>query len=118
MLKLIFHVPDDHVSTQLAQLFFHPVIAAQDVVSIVDHRFAVNHQARKHQAGPGPDFVSLAKAHGVAACRVETAEGVEPAIRLAMAHEGPFLVEFMVEPEENVFPMVPPGAGLGEMMLE
>ncbi|MGI5837619.1 MAG: biosynthetic-type acetolactate synthase large subunit [Chloroflexota bacterium] len=71
-----------------------------------------------HSPIPGPDFVSLAKAHGVASCRVETPEGVEPAIRLAMAHEGPFLVEFMVEPEENVFPMVPPGASLGEMMLE
>lgn len=71
-----------------------------------------------HSRIPGPDFVTLAKAHGVAACRVETPEGVEPAIRLAMAHEGPFLVEFMMEPEENVFPMVPPGASLGEMMLE
>ena len=48
-----------------------------------------------HSPIPGPDFVSLAKAHGVASCRVETPEGVEPAIRLAMA-QGPFLVEFMV----------------------
>ena len=71
-----------------------------------------------HSPIPGPDFVSLAKAHGVASCRVETPEGVEPAIRLAMAHEGPFLVEFMVEPEENVFPMVSPGSSLSEMRLE
>jgi len=66
---------------------------------------------------PGPDFVSLAKAHGVPACRVETPEGVGPAIQLAMATEGPYLVEFAVEPEENVFPMVPPGANLGDMMM-
>ncbi len=70
-----------------------------------------------HSPIPGPDFVSLAKAHGVQACRVETPEGVGPAIELAMSHDGPYLVEFAVEPEENVFPMVPPGANLGDMMM-
>jgi acetolactate synthase-1/2/3 large subunit len=33
-----------------------------------------------------------------------------------MAHQGPFLIDFRVEPEENVFPMVPPGASLAEVM--
>jgi acetolactate synthase-1/2/3 large subunit len=33
-----------------------------------------------------------------------------------MAYDGPFLIDFKVEPEENVYPMVPPGASLGESM--
>ena len=39
-------------------------------------------------------------------------------IEQAMAEPGPFLVDFMVEPEENVYPMVPPGAALTEIMEE
>ena len=35
-----------------------------------------------------------------------------------MEHEGPFLIDFMVEPEENVFPMVPPGASIAEFIEE
>ena len=35
-----------------------------------------------------------------------------------MAEPGPFLIDFVVEPEENVFPMVPPGAAITEVMEE
>ena len=35
-----------------------------------------------------------------------------------MAHNGPFLIEFIVEPEENVYPMVVPGASLAEVLEE
>ena len=35
-----------------------------------------------------------------------------------MEHEGPFLIDFVVEPEENVYPMVPPGAALAEIIEE
>jgi acetolactate synthase-1/2/3 large subunit len=71
-----------------------------------------------HSPIPGPDFVSLAQAHGVAACRVTAPWEVKGAVRKAMDHPGPFLVEFAVEPEENVFPMVAPGTSLSEMILE
>jgi acetolactate synthase-1/2/3 large subunit len=57
-----------------------------------------------------PDFVKVAEAYGIAGLRVTHREEVVPAIEQAMAHDGPFLIDFMVEPEENVFPMVPPGA--------
>ncbi len=57
-----------------------------------------------------PDFVKVAEAYGIAGLRVTRREEVIPAIEQAMAHDGPFLIDFMVEPEENVFPMVPPGA--------
>jgi acetolactate synthase-1/2/3 large subunit len=63
-----------------------------------------------------PDFVKIAEAYSIAGLRVTRREEVRSAIDRAMAHDGPFLIDFMVEPEENVFPMVPPGAANIEFM--
>jgi acetolactate synthase-1/2/3 large subunit len=63
-----------------------------------------------------PDFVKVAEAYGIPGLRVTRREEVLPAIEQAMEHEGPFLIDFMVEPEENVFPMVPPGASVAEFI--
>ncbi len=60
----------------------------------------------------GPDFVMIAKAYGIQGERVTDRAQVRPAIERAMAHPGPYLIDFLVEPEENVYPMVPPGASL------
>ncbi len=57
-----------------------------------------------------PDFVKVAEAYCITGQRVTRREEVAPAIEQAMAHDGPYLIDFMVEPEENVYPMVPPGA--------
>ncbi|MBN1177412.1 MAG: acetolactate synthase large subunit, partial [Dehalococcoidales bacterium] len=57
-----------------------------------------------------PDFVKVADAYGIPGLRVTRREDVTGAIQQAMEYDGPFLIDFMVEPEENVFPMVPPGA--------
>ncbi len=57
-----------------------------------------------------PDFVKVADAYCIAGRRVTRREEVRGAIDQAMAHDGPFLIDFMVEPEENVYPMVPQGA--------
>jgi len=65
-----------------------------------------------------PDFVKIAEAYGIPALRVERREEVAPAIQKAMAEPGPFLIDFIVEPEENVYPMVPPGAALAEVLEE
>jgi len=65
-----------------------------------------------------PDFVKVAEGYGLPALEVTRREEVVPAIKQAMAHEGPFLINFMVEPEENVFPMVPPGASIAEFIEE
>lgn len=65
----------------------------------------------------GPDFVKLAQAYGIAAERVTRKADVGPALERAMAHDGSYLVEFVVEAEENVYPMVPPGAALEELLL-
>ncbi len=66
----------------------------------------------------GPDFVKLAGAYGINALRVTAREEVSPAIQEAMRKEGPFLIDFRIEPEENVYPMVPPGASLAEVIEE
>jgi len=50
--------------------------------------------------------------------RVKTKDEVAPAIKKAMSTEGPFLIEFAVEPEENVYPMVPPGEALCNVIEE
>jgi len=75
---------------------------------------------RRYVATPlsGPDFVKVAEAYGIAGLRVKHREEVVPAIEQAMQHQGPFLIDFKVEPEENVYPMVPPGASLAEVLEE
>jgi len=63
-----------------------------------------------------PDFVKIAEAYGIQALRVKHREEVVPAIEQAMEHQGPFLIDFMVEPEENVYPMVAPGEAITELL--
>ncbi len=63
-----------------------------------------------------PDFVKLAGAYNIPAEEVTRREEVVPAIERAMATPGPYLINFVVEPEENVYPMVPPGAALAEQI--
>jgi len=75
---------------------------------------------RRYVATPlaGPDFVKVAEAYGIPALRVKHREEVVPAIEQAMAEPGPFIIDFAIEPEENVYPMVPPGASLAEVLEE
>lgn len=63
-----------------------------------------------------PDFVKLADAFGMPAARVTERSQVRAAVEQAMAHDGPFLIDFQVEVEENVFPMIPAGQSTAEMM--
>ena len=65
-----------------------------------------------------PDFVKIAEGYCIPALRVKRREEVTPAIEQAMAHDGPFLIDFMVEPEENVYPMMPPGATVADIIEE
>lgn len=64
----------------------------------------------------GPDFVKLADAHGIPAKRVLDPGDVGSAIEFAQQTPGPVLLEFVVEQEESVYPMVPTGAALDEMI--
>ncbi|NQT71250.1 MAG: biosynthetic-type acetolactate synthase large subunit [Chloroflexi bacterium] len=75
---------------------------------------------RRYVATPlaGPDFLKIADAYGIPAIRVEHKIDVIPAIQKAMDTDGPFLIDFRIEPEENVYPMVAPGASLAEILEE
>jgi len=64
-----------------------------------------------------PDFVKLAEAYGAHGIRVEHPDDVEDAIRRALSIKGPVFVDFRVEPEEDVYPMVPAGAPINNMLL-
>ena len=65
---------------------------------------------------PGPEFVKLSEAYGIPAMRVTDQEDVMPALRQAQSHDGPYLIEFVVDPSVNLYPMVPPGGTLGDTM--
>ena len=73
---------------------------------------------KRYAATPitGPDFVKLADAHGIPARRIEEPGEVLSAIEFAQKTSGPVLLDFIVEKEESVYPMVPTGAALDEMI--
>jgi acetolactate synthase I/II/III large subunit len=66
----------------------------------------------------GPDFVLLAEAYGVRGLRAQTAAEAEGALSCAWDHPGCVVIDFRVEQEANVFPIVPQGNSIGEMMME
>ncbi len=63
-----------------------------------------------------PDFVKLADAHGIPALRVTRREEIPAAVAQAQNTPGPFLIEFVVEKNDIVYPMVPAGADLQAMI--
>jgi acetolactate synthase I/II/III large subunit len=63
-----------------------------------------------------PDFVKVAEAYGIPGLRVTDKKLVVAAIQRAIEHDGPFLIDFVVEPEENIYPMVAPGCSLAEII--
>lgn len=63
-----------------------------------------------------PDFVKLAEAHGLTGLRVTTRDELAPAVARARAAEGTVLIDFRVEQEDAVYPMVPAGAALHDMI--
>lgn len=65
-----------------------------------------------------PDFVALAKAYGIQAEKVNQREELEDSLDKLLAAEDAFFLEVVVEKEDNVFPMVPSGAGISEIRLE
>ncbi|NJL03517.1 MAG: biosynthetic-type acetolactate synthase large subunit [Chloroflexaceae bacterium] len=69
-----------------------------------------------HTLLSGPDFARLAQAYGVCGLTVETIDGVEAAIEAAYNHNGTVVIDFRVEREVNVFPMVPQGKSIGDMI--
>jgi acetolactate synthase-1/2/3 large subunit len=73
---------------------------------------------KRYAATPmnGPDFVKIAEAHGIPARKVVEPGEVQSAVEFAQNTQGPVLLEFRVEKEESVYPMVPTGADLDQMI--
>jgi acetolactate synthase-1/2/3 large subunit len=63
-----------------------------------------------------PDFVALAAAHGIPGARVDTRANVTPTVTQARTSGHAFLIDFHVEKEDGVYPMIAPGAALHEMV--
>jgi acetolactate synthase I/II/III large subunit len=76
--------------------------------------------SKRYSASPitTPDFVKLCEAYGIPAQRVIAKGEVRPAIEAAMAYDGPMLIEFVVAEEENVYPMIPSGGSLSDIIIE
>jgi len=64
-----------------------------------------------------PDFVKLAEAYGATGLRARTTAEVEPTIKKGLQTDGPVIMDFIVEREEGVYPMVPSGKSIKEMIL-
>jgi acetolactate synthase-1/2/3 large subunit len=73
---------------------------------------------RRYHATPlrNPDFVKLAEAHGIRGLMVDARSDVVGAVQAARAHPGACLINFRVEKEDSVYPMVPAGADLHQMI--
>jgi acetolactate synthase-1/2/3 large subunit len=73
---------------------------------------------RNYEATPlvSPDFVKLADAHGIPGRAVRTRAELAAAVEEARSSKGPFLLNFIVEKEDSVYPMIPAGSALHEMI--
>jgi len=73
---------------------------------------------RNYEASPilSPNFVKLADAFGIRALAVTQRSDVVPTVEMAHKHKGPVLIDFQVEQEDSVYPMVAAGAALHEMI--
>ena len=65
-----------------------------------------------------PDFIMIGKGFGIDGHKVEKREDLESSIQKMIEHDGPYLLEVTIEKEDNVFPMVPTGASVSDVMLE
>jgi acetolactate synthase-1/2/3 large subunit len=63
-----------------------------------------------------PDFVKLAEAHGLAGFRITRREEIEETVKKVRKIEGSVVLDFRIEEEDMVYPMVPTGAALHEMI--
>ena len=64
-----------------------------------------------------PNFAKMAESYGIRGIKCEQKEDVAKTVKEMLAHPGPVVVDFVVEPNEHVYPMVPSGKGLHEMEL-
>ena len=75
-------------------------------------------EGRRYSGTPlsGPSFAGLAEAYGLRGFTIDRIENAAETIHAAWEHEGSAVLDFRVEREANVFPLVPPGSSIGEMI--
>jgi acetolactate synthase I/II/III large subunit len=66
---------------------------------------------------PTPDFIMIAKGYGIAGEVISERNDIDAALKRMMEHEGPYLLEFKIEKEANIMPMITPGASVSEILL-
>ncbi len=102
----------DHIPVKIALLDNHKLGMVRQWQELV---YAGNYHS-SHLLGP--DWLKLAEAYGVAGFRASTPEEVDTAIAAARAVDGPALVHFEIAEQQNVFPMMPAGKGLSDLLEE
>ncbi|MDC3178919.1 biosynthetic-type acetolactate synthase large subunit [Flavobacteriales bacterium] len=65
-----------------------------------------------------PDFVAISKGYFINASKVDKRKDLDSGIKKMLKHDGPYLLEVVIEKEENVFPMVPSGSSVADIRLE
>ena len=65
-----------------------------------------------------PDFIMIGKGFGIEGHIVSERDNLEESIQKMIDHDGPYLLEVTIEQEDNVFPMVPTGASVSDIILE
>jgi len=65
-----------------------------------------------------PDFIAIGKGFGIEGLKVDDRKDLEESIQKMVDHDGPYLLEVTIEKEDNVFPMVPTGASVSDVILE
>ena len=81
-------------------------------------RHFYNHRYSAVRLGKAPDFVKLAEAYGAVGIHVSTIAELETAVARAIRSPVTTVIDVPISPEENVLPMLPPGAGIREMIVE
>jgi acetolactate synthase-1/2/3 large subunit len=98
---------------QWQEMFYKKQYSAVRLATNLRHR---NERIADKPPAYLPDFVKMAEAHGAAGLRVTEKREVGPAIRKALAMKRPVIVECITKEDENVYPMVPAGASLNEII--
>jgi acetolactate synthase I/II/III large subunit len=83
----------------------------------IQHHF-YNGRFNTIDLGKKVDFITVAKGFGIPGCRIDIGEDPRPGIETMAKAEGPFLLEVVVDPENYVYPIIPPGCSNIEMMYD
>ena len=100
---------------QWQEMFYKKEYSASVLTQQNRHEFKHGNR-RPERTGYLPDFVKMADAQGALGLRVEKKGELISGLKKIMDYDGPAVLECMVKPDENVYPMVPPGASLTEMV--